>query len=754
MLRVLIEKIKDASLKIYFFFPVNLLLTHFKSNLLVLLYWLFLFAVINGYFGVKFGIQYLFLYPEYLGEISATSFLTLGFSLGGFIMAFHTYSYIRIGNLYPFIATLSRPFFKFFINNGVIPFVFIVNHSYLIWKGLGEISDLTFYDKLIFVSFYGLGILLFIVIAFLYFFPTNKDFLAISKIYGEKVRNESNIKSSFHKPSKWYNESHSYNQYYTYFSNLFSLKKSRGYKHYDLSILRKVFAQNYTNASIFEITLILSFVIIGLFRDIQVFQVPAAVSILMLLTIIIMIISSLYSWFSRWTYVFIVVVFLGLNYLSKHTDYIDYQSAAYGLNYQNKINYTPEIIHDASIDQTIIERDYQSYLNTLNNWKSSTGKQKPKLVIVNSSGGGLRSAYWTFCVLQHLNHVSNGTVNNSVQMITGASGGMIGAAFYRDLLIQHQEDLNSIQLNDSVYREMMGKDLLNRLTFSITTMDLFFRFQKEEINGLVYNIDRGYIFEQNLIDNLGGALSNKLGFYKKLEKNAKVPTMIFSPTIINDGRRLLIGAQGLSFLNKPQISTANFGIDNTFENVDYQNFFKSISPDEISFTSVLRMSATFPYIMPIVSLPTKPSMLIMDAGIRDNYGTKTTIQFLKTFESWIAQNTDGVIILSIRDKRKILKNEVYDEKGLLHRFSLPLSNLYGNFPRVQDFDQDELLFTLKRGLDFNLEVISFNLREQVNDQFSLSWHLTDSEKKRIYNTLQTPSNRAAANRLKMLIADD
>ena len=78
--------------KVIYFFPVQLLFLHIKRNHILLLFWLVLFLYVSGNLGVGFGIDTLFLAPIYMGQIGPWSFLIMGFSLGGFIMAFHIYS--------------------------------------------------------------------------------------------------------------------------------------------------------------------------------------------------------------------------------------------------------------------------------------------------------------------------------------------------------------------------------------------------------------------------------------------------------------------------------------------------------------------------------------------------------------------------------------------------------------------------------------------------------------------------------------
>lgn len=724
------------------FFPIHLIFSQVKFNIVVLFYWAFLFAVINGFFGLSFGAPFLFVSPEYLGETTYMSFLLLGFSIGGFIMAFHTYSYIRLGPFYPFIATLSRPYFKFCLNNSTIPLLFLINICINVWSFQRSQELLDWFDIFLFIVSLLVGTLLFIVLAFMYFFPTNKDlFRMTGKRSEDYIVAESNIKTSFHKKQRWFEHFvRGKDDTYTYIGSKLKVKQSRSCHHYDITILNKVFVQNYTNATLFEVTLIISFIIVGLFRDNEVFQVPAAVSIMMLITILLMLISAFFSWFKRWTYVIIILILFGMNNISKSSYLFQFQSNAFGLSYLNKDiqPYSPQAINNL-ITTEMITSDKKNYLGVLNNWKAKQGHEKPKLVILNTSGGGLRSALWTFKVMRDLDSMTQGKFSNSLHLITGASGGMIGASYYRDLLID-KSDGKIASTEATFFLENISKDLLNRIAFSISTSDIFFRMQKVEYNGQEYPKDRGYAFEQQLIKNLNGSFDKSLGDYFEPERTAVIPTMIFTPTIVNDGRRLLISSQQLSFLQQNH-SSDSMGLNPIVENVEYQKFFANSNPNDIRFTSVLRMNATFPYIMPMVTMPTNPGMQVMDAGIRDNYGTKTTITFIHALEDWIRENTSGVIIVKVRDSKKQLKGEEYKQVGMFDKLFLPFGNMYGNFPRVQDLDQDELIMNSQLYKEGLVNVVTFNLRESPQDKISLSWHLTGQEKKKIVEAVNSTENR-------------
>ena len=339
---------------------------------------------------------------------------------------------------------------------------------------------------------------------------------------------------------------------------------------------------------------------------------------------------------------------------------------------------------------------------------------------------------------------TKGKLTSHVQMITGASGGMVGAAYFRELIhLQRNNKVND--LYDESFRKNLGKDLLNKLAFSVSTNDLFVRFQTFEHNGHAYTKDRGYAFEEQLHENTKNILRHDLGYYSQPEKDAKVPVMIFSPTIANDGRRLLISSQSLRFLTIG--NTSKEERSNSYENIDYQSFFAKNDPQKIRFSSVLRANATFPFIMPMVTMPTFPEMQLMDAGIRDNYGTRTTIEYLTQLTDWIKENTSGVIIIEIRDTKRILNNESYHSVSMLDKITLPFGNIYSNFPRTQDFDQEQLLEAATKSFPFSLDVITFNLREHSNDRISLSWHLTAQEKYKIERAFYSKANQSAYRKL-------
>jgi hypothetical protein len=744
------EKNKNISIFQFFrsFFPVQLLIGHLKYNLLALFYWLILFLIATDRLGSAFGIPLLFFSPEYLGEVSGLAFFFIGFSIGGFTMGFNTYSYIKIGPHYPFLLVVKKPFLKFCVNNSIIPIVFSILFMYnfsafQLNEEFASTLDILIYN----FSFIG-GIVVFMLLSLLYFFPKKQEHLTDTQ-NGTEDHFSKQSHSYIHKKEKWFDFIQSKNEKaYIYIGTKLKLYNSRSVKHLDENLKEKVFNSNKVNTSLFELITIVAFISLGLFREYVIFEIPAAMSVVLLLTVVLMLFSAMLSWLHRWTYPIVFLVILSMDYLSTHSELFTYKNFAYGLSYDDepKNEYSIKNIQHSNPEVDLESR--KKYIRILEAWKNKTGEDKPKLIITNSSGGGSRSALWTFTVLQKTDELLNGDLNKHVQLMTGASGGMVGAAYFREILLRYKKgEFRSMYSGD--FSDKISKDLLNKLCFSLSTNDLLFRYQSVNINGHSYTKDRGYAFEKQLHENTDNALNHTLGYYKSYEADGTIPVIILSPTIVNDGRRLLISSQSLSFLTSPNQSPSS--MIKSYENIDYQNFFRSVKPNNIRFSTALRAQATFPFVLPMVTMPTNPGVQLMDAGIRDNYGSKSMMEFLNTMKDWIKMNTSGVIILQIRDTKKVLNKEVYRKVSMLDKVTLPFGNMYKNFSRTQDFDQDELLKVGVNGLNFPVDFVTFNLRENKTDRISLSWHLTKNEKQKIERAYRSKHNQTSLQQLKNLL---
>lgn len=731
-------------------FPFHLLLAQVKYNLLALFYWVFLFLIVSDSLGSAFGIPILFYSPEYLGDTNFWSFLFLGFGIGGFTMGFNTYSYIRLAPRFPFLNTLNQPFYKFCLNNAILPLAFNIYFifrfsDFQLKEEFASSSDIALY-----IFSYMSGFMLFQLMSILYFFPMNKR--AGRKVQNQFAPDKEKVVSTVipNKESKVKTTPKESSKVYLYLGRRMKFHSSRSAKHYSKELLTQIYKHNKVNATLFETLALISFLSLGFLQGAKYFELPAAVSIVLLVTIILMLFSALLSYLDRWAYPVIIVVFMLMNFLSVRTNFFTFRNYAYGMSYseKNKVDYSVDDIIKINNDEDKSTSSKDNAIRIMDAWKKRTGEEKPKLILVNVSGGGSRSALWVMHCMQNLDKLTEQEFSKSTQMVTGASGGMVGASYYRQLNYLHKEgQIKNIYSEEYIRR--MGFDLLNKLAFSASTNDIFFRYKSFEKNNISYPIDRGTAFEEQLTKNTDSILDVPLSYYTNLERKAIVPLHIFTPTIVNDGRRMLISSQKLSFLMGNQ--SKEMDLPNSYENVDYLTLFKGKSPEKIGFTTVMRSSATFPFVMPMITLPTKPGIQLMDAGLRDNYGGKITMEYMYALSDWIKENTSGVIIVQIRDTKKVLQNEDSQTVSLLKKFTLPFGNMYKNFPRTQDFNQDEMFKLMGNNFGIDLDVVSFNLREDSKDQISLSWHLTKQEKYKIKNAFYSLSNQQAKKELVQLL---
>ena len=259
------------------------------------------------------------------------------------------------------------------------------------------------------------------------------------------------------------------------------------------------------------------------------------------------------------------------------------------------------------------------------------------------------------------------------------------------------------------------------------------------------------MFEKRMNDNLKNVFLNKsLKDYKLVESEAIIPMMIFSPTMVNDGRKLIVSSLPVSFLTRNEKSD-NLNVSNMNDGIEFSRFFRDQGAENILFTSVLRMSSTFPYVTPIVSLPSEPAIEIMDAGMRDNYGIEVALKYLYVFRNWISTNTSGVVVIQIRDRHKEFPIDDNPAPTMMGALTRPLGSFYGNLFYMQDFTQNQELEYVSSWFPGKVDVVDFQLKNEVPDKISLSWHLTHHEKQKVINSIDLPENRESIDKLRRLL---
>ncbi len=764
--------------KLIYSFPVQLLVNHIRKNHALLFSWVILFFIVTSNFGKLLGIPYLFLDPEYLGLTNFWSFFITGIAIGVFIMAFHTTSYIIDAEKFHFLAGLTRPFTKYCINNSIIPLIFITTYIVGIINFQHHVENKSTITILLFVFGFVAGLVFMITLIFFYFWSTNKDLFKILASNVEKrLKKVKATRAQIMR--KYLAEPKNPIRVDSYIN--FSLRRrfkirnvTKNILHkYDKDVIFRVFDQNHLNSFIIQVLIIVLILTLGIFRDFTFFQIPAAASTVLFLTILIMVAGAITYWLRGWT-IFTIIMFIVLLNLIVKTEVLERSYHAYGLDYATKkADYTLKSLASAnSIDR--INKDISSTTKILDKWRAKfPAAKKPKMIFICSSGGGLRSALWTTTAIQTADSLTHGKLMDQTMLMTGASGGLLGLSYFRELKLRKTLDSN-FSLYDQKYLYNIASDNLNPIIFTLLVNDLFLPLpQYFEYKGRKYLKDRGYAFEQQLNANTENILDKNLDDYKLPELEAKIPMLIMSPTIINDGRKLFVSPQDISYMNTADIRGQRFNLDR-IKGIEFRHFFKAQNAGELRFLSAIRMSATFPYITPNISLPSEPEMEIMDSGISDNFGISDAIRFLYVFREWINENTDGVILLSIRDSNK--NRPITESKGfsLFQKFFTPIRSLYVNWDNIQDFNNDNMIEYAQGWFDgkidkidlqytnnpinkkhvFDIESDAITQEEFTSQRASLSWRLTGKEKKHIIESIKSEENQIALDKIIQLLEDN
>ena len=727
---------------IFYSFPIQLFILHFRKYQLLLVFWYLLGSTINSGFMKNYGADALFLSPEYLGNVNALGASIVGIAFGVFIMSWNITTFILHSKRCKFLATTTQPFLIYCINNAVLPLLFIFFYFLRLFPfdahkelmGTGEIL-------VVMGGILG-GLILVLIFSFGFFFGAQKQIrIALTPM----VAASKHLSGRVNHPGEPQWDAFGLKVSY-FFSAKFKLRKVRDVSHYSQNFLDLVFKRHHFSG-IFSIILAFAFlIIVGFFMDDRAFQVPAAASILIFFSVMMAVIGSLTYFLQSWSLPFIIILVFFIDILYQK-EIIDPRNKAYGLNYTNvdeRPAYNKQSLQKLCTP-SILEADKTNMIRILDNWKKKQKEDKPVMIFINVSGGGLRSGTFVMNTLQQLDSITQGRLMRHTMLISGASGGMLAATYYRELYRQKQRS-PSMNLHDPVYTNNISQDLLNPVFSSMIARDIFAPAQKFSVGDYKYVKDRGYAFEQKLNDNSGGILAGQIKAYSEDEREANIPLMIFNSTISRDGRRMMISSQPVSFLMKPLYYAGDTSASP--DAVDFAAFFARQDPLNIRLLTALRMNATFPYVLPNVWLPTNPVIDVMDAGLRDNFGQETTLRFIENFKDWFKANTGGVIILQLRDRMIDNWQQPFETGSVTDILIKPATMLQHNWYKLQDYAETDQYSYIQDAFDSSMHRITFMYVPGKEDQgATLNFHLSGSEKKDVQESFNNPYNREATRRL-------
>jgi hypothetical protein len=420
--------------------------------------------------------------------------------------------------------------------------------------------------------------------------------------------------------------------------------------------------------------------------------------------------------------------------------------------------------------------DSEEPLREMQQWwggRQPPGKMdaKPRVMLIATSGGGIRAAVWTGVVLEGLEREIP-HVRDHVRMIAGASGGMVGAALYVadfENTPVGQRSFDPVTGLGSTFAGALARDSLNPAVQTMFLSDL----PSIWVPGAV-SWDRGKALERawhrnTPSDRLDGVspLTRSFEELKDLERKGRRPSLVFSPMLVEDARRLLVSNLDVldltwsagDTLDRDTLRKKYPGLpqipDRPVLSLSAVEFFR-LFPKARGFQvgTAARMSATFPVVSPAVSLPTYPPRRVVDAGYYDNYGADVLAEWVYLHRKALEKHTSGVAIVEIRAYRNGFARRNFQDReeerqrpdpnadrprrspGLLSQalswLSSPAEAVLSARERMPYYRNDELLQILDR--HFNTEqrprfftTVAFECEVDAD----LSWTLPTSQARNI-----------------------
>lgn len=730
---------------LFYSLPVQLFILHFRKYQVLLIFWYALFSTIASSFMKSFGADALFFSPEYLGSVNFLGALITGISFGILVMSWNITTFILHSKRLKFLATTSHPFLNYCINNAVIPLAFLIYYFVKLYQ-FNEYKELMLFGEIM-GEFVGIlsGILLLILFSFAYFFGAGKTIeramvpiIKNQHLFNKTFSTKENRNDEFALKSIWY------------INTSFDVVKCRNVSHYRQDFLDTVFKRHHLAAIL---SILIAFILIittGFLQEYKPFEIPAAASILIVFSLLIAFIGALTYFLESWSLLAVIVIVFFLNILYEH-EIIDPRNKAYGLTYGDK--QLRPLYNSQSLQQLCnpqqIAADKANMIKVLNNWKARQQQEKPLMVFINVSGGGLRSAAFTMNALQQTDSICGGTLMKKTFLISGASGGMLAATYYRELYAKKLKD-TGLNIYSKTFTDNIARDLLNPVFTSLMARDIFAPIQKFSVDSNRYVKDRGYAFEKKLAENTEQVLNRQLKDVKIEESEAAVPLIFFNAVIKTDARKLIISTQPVSFMMKPV--AAQSSNTTATDGVDFMALFKNRRPDNLRMLTALRMNATFPYVLPNVWLPSNPVIDVMDAGLRDNYGQETSLRFIDNFKDWIKENTSGVLLLQIRDRPNDNWQQPFETHSITDMIVTPATMLQHNWFKFQDYYQADQYSYLREALPFDMyRSMIMYLPKKEEKTAALNFHLSAREKRDVVASFNNDANQKEIRKIVSLL---
>jgi hypothetical protein len=361
------------------------------------------------------------------------------------------------------------------------------------------------------------------------------------------------------------------------------------------------------------------------------------------------------------------------------------------------------------------------------------------LVVVCAGGGGIRAATWTAAVLEQLDRLPDFV--RAVRLVTGASGGIVGAAFW---VTRHYERLAGRPSAMEALPRLVARDSLGALAHRLVFRDVPFALLPA-----VNAHDRGRAMEDAWRRLPAGSLAVPIGALREHEERGELPSLVFTPMLVEDGRRLVIGNVDLSRATASYVRWIGGATPEaaSVSAVHLEELFPG-ALRAFPLATAARLSASFPYVTPAAVLPTVPRRRVVDAGYYDNYGLALACEWLRdcveTEPAWLERHVSRVLVIQIRDEVSELSvHETGASPGArstpwgrgFEWLTSPIAGMLAAREAVMLFRNDAALagVTAALGPGFVTTTVF-----EFKGEASLSWYLTAAETDTICAQVASP----------------
>ncbi len=272
------------------------------------------------------------------------------------------------------------------------------------------------------------------------------------------------------------------------------------------------------------------------------------------------------------------------------------------------------------------------------------------LILLCASGGGIRAAAWAAGILDALDQLPG--FRPALRLVTGASGGMVGATFWIGKLHAGRapREAASAVAGDLVAR--VAGDSLTPVARALAFTDAPLAFTP-----FTNRADRGEALERAWRAQAPEWLDVTFGSLREHEARGELPSLVYAPMLVEDGRRLILSNLDLAPVTRNEVrwvDAAGRAEGASSSAVHLDTLFPGALAD-LPLRTAARLSAAFPYLSPAIVLPTMPRRRVVDAGYYDNYGVNLACGWLREClrderrRGWFAAHVSRVLVVQVRD---------------------------------------------------------------------------------------------------------